>query len=140
MSKVYFYYSAMNAGKSTVLLQASHNYHERGMRTLLFTPAIDNRAGTGRIKSRIGLEADALALQVGRRSFRARQGRARRRATDRLRADRRGAAFLTRTQVEQCTDIADRLGVPVMCFGLRTDFQAQLFPRQRGAASPSRTT
>ena len=63
MSKVYFYYSAMNAGKSTVLLQASHNYHERGMRTLCFTPAIDTRAGAGVIKSRIGLEAQALSLR-----------------------------------------------------------------------------
>src|SRR5580658_5269276 len=65
MSKVYFYYSAMNAGKSTVLLQSSYNYHERGMRTLLFTPALDTRAGIGRIESRIGLASDAIALQSG---------------------------------------------------------------------------
>ena len=63
MAKVYFYYSAMNAGKSTVLLQSSYNYHERGMRTLLFVPAIDTRAGLGRVKSRIGLEAEAITLQ-----------------------------------------------------------------------------
>jgi len=62
MSKVYFYYSAMNAGKSTMLLQSSYNYHERGMRTLLFMPKIDTRAGAGRIQSRIGLAADAIAL------------------------------------------------------------------------------
>src|SRR5580698_8529858 len=65
MSKVYFYYSAMNAGKSTVLLQSSYNYHERGMRTLLFVPATDTRSGTGRIASRIGLESEAITLPSG---------------------------------------------------------------------------
>ena len=64
MSKVYFYYSAMNAGKSTVLLQSSYNYHERGMRTLMFMPALDTRAGFGRIQSRIGLASDAIALRA----------------------------------------------------------------------------
>jgi thymidine kinase len=126
MSKVYFYYSAMNAGKSTVLLQASHNYHERGMRTLLFTPAIDNRAGTGRIKSRIGLEADALALQADENLFTHVQAAHAVQPVACVLIDE--AQFLTRVQVEQCTDIADTLRVPVLCYGLRTDFQAQLFP------------
>ena len=126
MSKLYFYYSAMNAGKSTVLLQSSHNYHERGMRTLLFTPALDTRAGPGRIHSRIGLTGDAIALH----------------ATDDLLAHVRAAhtaqpvacvlvdeaQFLTREQVRQASDIADELRIPVLCYGLRTDFQAQLFP------------
>jgi len=126
MSKVYFYYSAMNAGKSTVLLQASHNYHERGMRTLLFTPAIDHRAGTGRIKSRIGLEAEALALQADENLFQHVKTAHTAQPVACVLIDE--AQFLTRTQVEQCTDIADTLRVPVLCYGLRTDFQAQLFP------------
>jgi len=126
MSKVYFYYSAMNAGKSTVLLQASHNYHERGMRTLLFTPAIDTRAGAGRIKSRIGLEAEALALPADENIFQHVKVAHAAQPLACVLIDE--AQFLTRAQVEQCTDIADKLGVPVLCYGLRTDFQAQLFP------------
>ncbi len=125
MSKLYFYYSAMNAGKSTVLLQSSYNYHERGMRTLLFIPAIDTRAG-GLIRSRIGLEAPALPLPADENIF------------DHVKATHATqpvacvlvdeAQFLTRAQVEQLTDIADTLKIPVLCYGLRTDFQAQLFP------------
>ena len=126
MSKVYFYYSAMNAGKSTVLLQASHNYHERGMRTLLFTPAIDTRAGAGRIKSRIGLEAEALVLAADENIFQHVKAAHAAQPIACVLIDE--AQFLTRAQVEQCTDIADGLGVPVLCYGLRTDFQAQLFP------------
>ena len=126
MAKVYFYYSAMNAGKSTVLLQASYNYQERGMRTLVFAPAIDTRAGLGRVRSRIGLEAPAEVLT----------------ATDNLlnRVSHEHAStpvacvlvdeaqFLTRAQVEQLTVVADSLDIPVLCDGLRTDFKAQLFP------------
>ena len=126
MAKLYFYYSAMNAGKSTVLLQSSYNYQERGMRTLIFAPAIDTRAGLGRIRSRIGLEAAAEVLS----------------ATDNLfaRVQREHgispiacvlvdeAQFLTPAQVHQATDIADDLDIPVLCYGLRTDFQGQLFP------------
>jgi thymidine kinase len=125
MSKVYFYYSAMNAGKSTVLLQSSYNYRERGMHTLLFVPAIDTRAGTGRIQSRIGLGAEAMALQATENIF------------DHVKAAHAAqpvacvlideAQFLTRLQVEQLTDVSDRLGIPVLCYGLRTDFQGQLF-------------
>lgn len=134
MSKVYFYYSAMNAGKSTVLLQSSYNYHERGMRTLLFMPAIDTRSGPGRVKSRIGLEAEAMALQPDENVFEHVK------AAHTAKAGALGAAqpvacvlvdeaqFLTRAQVEQLTDIADQLRIPVLCYGLRTDFQAQLFP------------
>src|SRR5580698_7864809 len=126
MSKVYFYYSAMNAGKSTVLLQSSYNYHERGMRTLLFVPELDTRAGVGRIESRIGLASDAIIL----------------RAKDDMLAQVRAehakdpvacvlvdeAQFLTPEQVAQATDIADILRIPVLCYGLRTDFQGRLFP------------
>ena len=126
MSKVYFYYSAMNAGKSTVLLQASHNYHERGMRTLCFIPAIDTRAGAGVIKSRIGLEAQALALQPDEDLLAHTKAAHVTQPVACVLIDE--APFLTRAQVEQCTEIADQLRIPVLCYGLRTDFQAQLFP------------
>jgi thymidine kinase len=126
MSKVYFYYSAMNAGKSTVLLQSSYNYHERGMRTLLFIPAIDTRAGAGRIQSRIGLLADALALAADEDIFEHVKAAHAAQPVACVLVDE--AQFLTQRQVEQCTDIADTLRIPVLCYGLRTDFQAQLFP------------
>ena len=133
MAKVYFYYSAMNAGKSTGLLQSSYNYHERGMRTLLFVPAIDTRAGLGRVKSRIGLEAEAITLQPEDNIF---THVCTEHTTPRADAESPAIAcvlideaqFLTRRQVEQVTDIADQLNIPVLCYGLRTDFQAQLFP------------
>lgn len=126
MAKVYFYYSAMNAGKSTVLLQSSYNYHERGMRTLLFIPALDTRAGRGRIQSRIGLQADATALEGGDDLFALAQAAHQSDPVACVLVDE--AQFLTRAQVEQVADIADRLEIPVLCYGLRTDFQAQLFP------------
>ena len=126
MSKVYFYYSAMNAGKSTVLLQSSYNYHERGMRTLLFVPAIDTRAGPGLIRSRIGLEAAALPLPADENVFNHVQAAHATQPVACVLIDE--AQFLTRAQVEQLTDIADTLKIPVLCYGLRTDFQAQLFP------------
>lgn len=126
MSKVYFYYSAMNAGKSTVLLQSSYNYRERGMRTLLFAPVIDTRAGKGRIESRIGLSADAIPLEASHDLL------------ARVRAEHAAepvacvlideAQFLTPEQVRQLTDVADFLRIPVLCYGLRTDFQGSLFP------------
>ena len=126
MAKLYFYYSAMNAGKSTVLLQSSYNYHERGMHTLLFVPAIDTRAGLGRIKSRIGLEADALPLPADENIFEHVKSAHAAQPVACVLVDE--AQFLTRAQVEQLTDITDTLHIPVLCYGLRTDFQAQLFP------------
>ena len=126
MSKVYFYYSAMNAGKSTVLLQSSHNYHERGMRTLLFMPMIDNRAGFGRIQSRIGLAADAIALAEDANLYAHVKAEHERQPVACVLIDE--AQFLTRLQVRQATDIADLLRIPVLCYGLRTDFQGLLFP------------
>jgi thymidine kinase len=126
MAKLFFYYSAMNAGKSTVLLQASYNYRERGMRTLLYTPSIDTRYGTGRIESRIGLGADAFALGPSDNLL------------ARVRTEHEAdpvacvlideAQFLTPDQVWQATEITDVLDIPVLCYGLRTDFQAKLFP------------
>ncbi|MEO6245794.1 MAG: thymidine kinase [Opitutaceae bacterium] len=126
MAKVYFYYAAMNAGKTTVLLQSSYNYRERGMRTLLFTPLIDNRYGTGRIESRIGLRSGAVSLAPGDNLLsRVRVEHAEKPVACVLIDE---AQFLTESQVWQASDIADTLGIPVLCYGLRTDFQGRLFP------------
>lgn len=126
MAKVYFYYAAMNAGKSTVLLQSSYNYHERGMRTLLFAPAIDTRYGVGRIESRIGLHSEAISLAAGDDILaRVRTEHARQPVACVLVDE---AQFLTPAQVWQLSDVADALGIPVLCYGLRTDFQGKLFP------------
>jgi len=125
MSKVYFYYSAMNAGKSTVLLQASYNYQERGMRTVLFAPVVDQRAGIGRIASRIGLEADANPFTTTDDLFKNVAAEHTKSPLACVLVDE--AQFLTRAQVEQLCRVADDLKVPVLCYGLRTDFQAQLF-------------
>ena len=125
MAKLYFYYSAMNAGKSTVLLQSSYNYRERGMRTLILTPALDTRAGIGRVRSRIGLEAEATAFTPAddlAALVRAEHARA---PLSCVLCDE--AQFLAEAQVWQLTDVADALDVPVLCFGLRTDFQGKPF-------------
>ncbi len=131
MAKLYFYYSAMNAGKSTTLLQSAYNYEERGMKVLLFTPNVDDRSGVGVISSRIGLSRDAIAfaksddlfLQVHERN-----------ETNKLESDSKigcvlvdEAQFLSPEQVLQLTLVADRIGIPVLCYGLRTDFQGEPF-------------
>ncbi|MGM0658626.1 MAG: thymidine kinase [Pseudomonadota bacterium] len=126
MAKLYFYYSTMNAGKTTVLLQSAHNYRERGMRPVLLTPALDDRAGRGVIRSRVGLEAEADVFEPDDDL----------QAMVRIRADEGPIAcvlvdesqFLTRDQVYQLSEIVDQLGVPVLAFGLRTDFRGELFP------------
>jgi thymidine kinase len=126
MAKVYFYYAAMNAGKSTVLLQSSYNYRERGMRTLLFTPSIDTRYGTGRIESRIGLSSPAISLhEVDNILTRVRMEHATGPVACVLIDE---AQFLSPDQVWQLSDVADTLAIPVLCYGLRTDFQGKLFP------------
>ncbi|MEZ6122287.1 MAG: thymidine kinase [Planctomycetaceae bacterium] len=125
MAKLYFYYSAMNAGKSTNLLQAAYNYRERGLRPLLVTPDLDTRSGPGMIGSRIGLKAQAETFVA---------------ATSLLDLCRREhaqtaiacvfvdeAQFLTRRQVFELGEIADDLNIPVLAYGLRTDFQGNLF-------------
>ena len=122
MAQLYFYYGAMNAGKSTTLLQASFNYRERGMTTMLWTAAVDDRAGGGRIGSRIGLEADAHMFGPGTDLFAAVAAA----PPDCVLVDE--AQFLTPVQVDQLAAIVDRLGVPVLAYGLRTDFLGQLFP------------
>ncbi|OYY91922.1 MAG: thymidine kinase [Sphingomonas sp. 28-66-16] len=126
MAKLYFYYASMNAGKSTNLLQADFNYRERGMRTILFTAAIDTRAATGAIASRIGLEKQAIAFDA---------------ETDLaaiVSADHAAAPiacvlvdeaqFLSEAQVGQLAHLADVVGIPVLAYGLRTDFRGKLFP------------
>jgi len=125
MAKLYFYYSTMNAGKTTVLLQSAHNYRERGMKPLLFTPALDDRHKVGVIRSRIGLAADAIAFARSEDLFK--------RVRDGLEQENvhcvlvDEAQFLTKQQVYQLSDVVDRLAIPVLCFGLRTDFQGELF-------------
>ena len=125
MAKLYFYYSAMNAGKSTVLLQSSYNYQERGMRTMLFAPVVDQRAGIGRIASRIGLSSNAHAFSSTDDLFRRVLTQHGEDGLACVLIDE--AQFLTRAQVEQLCKVADKLDIPVLCYGLRTDFQAQLF-------------
>ncbi len=126
MAKLYFYYSSMNAGKTTNLLQSAYNYFERGMRTLILTPALDNRYGEGVVASRIGLRSQAQRFTA---------------KTDLLaqvRADIAAhgdlhcvfvdeAQFLNKAQVWQLTDVVDELNIPVLAYGLRTDFRGELF-------------
>ena len=126
MAKLYFSYSAMNAGKSTTLLQASHNYRERGMETYLLTAALDNRSGVGVIGSRIGLKQDAETYEPGDDLYERVEREVKERNVACVFVDE--AQFLTEEQVWQLARAADRLGVPVMCYGLRTDFPGKLFP------------
>lgn len=130
MAKLYFHYAAMNAGKSTSLLQASFNYRERGMATLEFTPSVDTRFEPGIIASRIGLRTEGTAFDADTDFFPVIE------AADALRPlgcvflDE--AQFLSGDQVRQLARIVDELSIPVMCFGLRTDFRGELF---EGAAA-----
>lgn len=123
MAKLYFYFAAMNAGKSTVLLQSSYNYRERGMQTLLFTPSIDDRYECGTVHSRIGLSEEALVFNkeddLYKMVLELKQSYAC------ILIDE--AQFLTRAQVHQLTEIADQLSIPVLAYGLRTDFRGELF-------------
>jgi thymidine kinase len=126
MAKLYFNYSSMNAGKSTVLLQAAYNYKERGMTVLLLIAALDDRAGKGKIASRIGLAAEADIFGAKDDVFEHVRAAHETKNLDALFVDE--AQFLTDEQVWQLAKIADELLIPVMCFGLRTDFQGKLFP------------
>ncbi len=126
MAKLYFYYSAMNAGKTTTLLQSAHNYHERGMRTLILTPQLDDRYGKGKVRSRIGLEAngtifsrDENLLEIAQADIDA-DGELHCVLVDE-------SQFLTKAQVWQLSEVVDRLKVPTLAYGLRTDFQGELF-------------
>ena len=125
MAKLYFYYSSMNAGKSTNLLQSSYNYKERGMSTLVLAPRLDDRYGIGKVTSRIGIESEATSFSKD---------------TDLLALVTEGheksplhcvlideAQFLTRDQVFQLSEVTDKLNIPVLAYGLRTDFQGEPF-------------
>jgi len=126
MAKLYFYYSAMNAGKTTTLLQSAHNYRERGMRTLIYTPRLDDRYGEGVVASRIGLRANgriferADDLQAMTSQDIAANGTVHCVLVDE-------AQFLSKAQVWQLTEIVDVLNIPVLAYGLRTDFRGELF-------------
>lgn len=126
MAKLYFNYSAMNAGKSTLLLQASYNYQERGMKTLLFTAALDDRTQVGQIASRIGLNSTALLFDESKDLFETIKEETTAEHIDAVFIDE--AQFLSEAQVWQLAKVADELRIPVMCYGLRTDFQGKLFP------------
>ena len=125
MAKLYFYYSAMNAGKTTHLLQSSYNYRERGMSTLILSPAFDNRYGVGKVASRIGIESPSITFTEKENILN---------LTKKLHNDREincvlvdEAQFLSKDQVYQLTEIVDQLNIPVLAYGLRTDFQGELF-------------
>ncbi|MEM7313495.1 MAG: thymidine kinase [Planctomycetota bacterium] len=125
MPKLYFYYSAMNAGKSTTLLQSAYNYRERGMNVLLFTPALDDRAGVGKISSRIGVQADAYAFDSEHDLFVHVRNEIKKQPIHCVLVDE--AQFLTGKQVLQLTLVCDRLRIPVLCYGIRTDFRGEPF-------------
>ncbi|GGD56245.1 thymidine kinase [Erythrobacter arachoides] len=125
MAKLYFYYASMNAGKSTTLLQADFNYRERGMATMLWTAAIDTRSNCA-IASRIGLEADANRYTPGTDLWREVMARHAAAPLSCVLIDE--AQFLTAVQVWQCARLADAADIPVLCYGLRTDFRGDLFP------------
>jgi thymidine kinase len=126
MAKLYFYYASMNAGKSTNLLQADFNYRERGMATMLFTAAIDDRYAAGTITSRIGLSAPATAFDAATDLGRCIADRHAVEALSCVLVDE--AQFLTPAQVGQLAEVCDEVGIPVLAYGLRTDFRGQLFP------------
>jgi thymidine kinase len=131
MAKLYFQYSTMNAGKSTLLLQAAHNYNERGMATYLLTAAFDDRAGAGKIGSRIGLAREADIFTPGEDLFakiaaQVADATAQGKPIACIFIDE--AQFLSRDQVWQLARVVDDLRVPVMAYGLRVDFRGELFP------------
>jgi thymidine kinase len=126
VAKLYFYYASMNAGKSTNLLQADFNYRERGMATMLWTAALDDRSQGQPITSRIGLEANARLFDRHTDLWHEVTAT---HATDPIACvliDE--AQFLSSEQAWQCARVADEAGIPVLCYGLRTDFRGELFP------------
>ena len=125
MAKLYFYYSAMNAGKSTMLLQSSYNYRERGLNTIVLTPEVDDRYGSSTVNSRLGIKSPAVSfshldnlLEICRRAHDEKTLHC-------VLIDE--AQFLTRRQVRQLSDVVDLVNIPVLTYGLRTDFQGNLF-------------
>ena len=126
MAKLYFYYASMNAGKSTNLLQADFNYRERGMRTMLFTAAIDDRFGEGTITSRIGLSAPATVFDAGTDLLGLVRSKHQETPLACVLVDE--AHFLSTAQVRQLARVCDGVNIPVLAYGLRTDFRGELFP------------
>ncbi len=125
MAKLYFYYSSMNAGKSTALLQSSYNYRERGMKTLVLAPELDDRFGAGKVTSRIGIEAEAHTFRQADDLFQLVTSRIESEPIHCVLVDE--AQFLTRDQVFQLGEVTDQLNIPVLAYGLRTDFQGEPF-------------
>jgi thymidine kinase len=125
MAKLYFYYSSMNAGKTTALLQSSYNYKERGMNTMVMAPLLDNRFGVGKVTSRIGIDAEATSFKKDDDLFKVVQSEINNRPLHCVLIDE--AQFLTRDQVFQLSDVTDKLNIPVLAYGLRTDFQGEPF-------------
>ena len=125
MAKFYFYYAAMNAGKSTNLLQSAHNYEERYMKTIIFTPKLDDRYGVGKVASRIGLDREAEIFEGEDDLYVWTAHEHQREKLSCVLVDE--AQFLSPKQVLQLTLIVDKLKIPVLCYGLRTDFRGELF-------------
>jgi thymidine kinase len=125
MAKLYFYYSSMNAGKSTALLQSSYNYRERGMTTLVLAPQLDDRYGVGKVTSRIGLESQAMTFAADEDLFKLIRSRDVESPLHCVLVDE--AQFLSKEQVHQLGEVTDELNIPVLCYGLRTDFQGEPF-------------
>jgi len=125
MAKLYFYYSSMNAGKSTALLQSSYNYKERGMNTLVLAPDFDDRYGAGKVTSRIGIETEATTFRSRDDLFALVEARTQREPLHCVLIDE--AQFLTKDQVFQLGEVTDRLKIPVLAYGLRTDFRGEPF-------------
>ncbi len=126
MAQLYFYYSAMNAGKSTALLQSSYNYQERGMRTVVYTAEIDDRYGAGKVSSRIGLSSPARLFNPTTDLLQDIRTENASKAINCVLVDE--SQFLTREQVHALSEVVDELDIPVLCYGLRADFRGELFP------------
>lgn len=124
MAQLYFYYSAMNAGKSTSLLQSSYNYRERGMNTLVMTASIDDRYGKGKVASRIGIETDAQVFSSNDNLVEMITAAHQQNHLSCVLVDE--CQFLSKEQVKQLTYVVDKIDIPVLCYGLRTDFQGEL--------------
>ena len=125
MAKLYFYYSSMNAGKSTALLQSSYNYRERGMNTLVLAPALDDRFGAGKVTSRIGIETDARTFAPEDDLLALVEARNKHSQVHCVLIDE--AQFLTKDQVFQLGEVTDKMNIPVLAYGLRTDVQGEPF-------------
>ncbi|WED25566.1 thymidine kinase [Vibrio sp. DW001] len=129
MAQMYFYYSSMNAGKSTTLLQSSFNYQERGMNPVIFTAAFDDRYGVGKVSSRIGLQSDAHLFRQDTDLYAEIEKLNNEQKLHCILVDE--CQFLSKEQVYQLTEVVDKLNIPALCYGLRTDFQGELFEGSR---------